>query len=318
MPILIMDRGVHIEPDAVRTAFPRETVKHADNVAEALSLCADCEVLVAMAHDVTDELIARMPRLRYICAMSAGTDRIDTLRNLKPDVRVTSGRGIHGPQMSELALLSMIALSREFPRMQRNQQKHVWERWPQKLLWGKTAVLIGIGPIAEELALRCEAFGMRTIGVSDARKEAKHFATLMPRGRLKEAAALADFMIVLVPLSAQTRHMIDDGVLGAMKPTGILINLARGPVVDEPALVRRLQAGQIGGAALDVFEAEPLPPDSPLWDMPNVIVTPRIGGMSDVYARQVLPLVVHNLRCFLDGRPVEMSNVVRAGEAAAV
>jgi D-2-hydroxyacid dehydrogenase (NADP+) len=315
MPILIMDRGVHIEPDAVRAAFPREIVKDARNVAEALTRCTDCEVLVAMAHEVSDELIARMPRLRYICAMSAGTDRIDTLQALRPDVRVTSGRGIHGPQMSELAFLSMIALSREFPRMQRNQRQHVWERWPQKLLWGKTAVLVGIGPIAEELAQRCVAFGMRTIGVSDARQEAPHFTTLMPRSRLKEAAALADFMIVLVPLSAQTRHLIDDGVLGAMKPTGILINLARGPVVDEQALVRRLQDGRLGGAALDVFETEPLPPDSPLWDMPNVIVTPRIGGMSDVYARQVLPLVVHNLRCFLTGRLAEMSNVVRTGGA---
>ena len=311
MPILIMDRGVHIEPDAVRQAFPQETVRDAKTVAEALPLGADCDVLVAMAHDITDELIARMPRLRYICAMSAGTDRIDSLQALKPDVHVTSGRGIHGPQMSELAFLSMIALSREFPRMQKNQQEHVWERWPQKLIWGKTAVLIGIGPIAEELALRCAAFGLRVIGVSDARKEAPHFDVLMPRSRLKEAAALADFLIVLVPLSPQTRHMIDESVLAAMKPTGILINLARGLVVDEAALTRSLLNGRIGGAALDVFETEPLPADSPLWDMPNVIVTPRIGGMSDVYAQQVLPLVVHNLRCFLEGRPADLKNIVR-------
>ena len=311
MPILIMDRGVHIDAGAVRKAFPQAVVKDAKNVAEAMQVCADCDVLVAMAHEVTDELIGRMPRLRYICAMSAGTERLDTLKELKPDVRVTSGRGIHGPQMSELAFLSMIALSREFPRMQRNQQGHVWERWPQKLLWGKTAVLVGIGPIAEELAIRCAAFGLRVIGVSDARTAAPHFEKILPRSRLPEAAAAADFLIVLVPLSAQTRHMIDDGVLGAMKKTAILINLARGPVVDEKALIQRLKDGRIAGAALDVFELEPLPSDSPLWDMPNVIVTPRIGGMSDVYAEQILPLVVHNLRCFLDGRLAEMKNVVR-------
>lgn len=311
MPILIMDRGVHIDSGAVRKAFPQTAVKDAKNAAEAMQVCADCDVLVAMAHEVTDELIGRMPRLRYICAMSAGTERLDTLKELKPDVRVTSGRGIHGPQMSELAFLSMIALSREFPRMQRNQQSHAWERWPQKLLWGKTAVLIGIGPIAEELALRCAAFGMRVIGVSDARAEALHFDKMVSRARLHEAAAEADFMVVLVPLSDKTRHMIDDGVLAAMKPTGILINLARGPVVDEKALTRRLQDGSIGGAALDVFEQEPLPSENPLWDMPNVIVTPRIGGMSDVYAQQVLPLVTHNLRCFLDGRPADMKNIVR-------
>lgn len=311
MPILIMDRGVHIDPSAVRKAFPRVTVRESQNVAEAIEHCADCDVLVAMAHEVTDELITHMPRLRYICAMSAGTERLETLNELKPDVRATSGRGIHGPQMSELAFLSMIALSREFPRMQRNQQRHAWERWPQKLLWGKTAVLVGIGPIAEELAPRCAAFGLRVIGVSDARTEVPHFEKILPRSRLQEAAAEADFMVVLVPLSSQTRHMIDDGLLGAMKKTAFLINLARGPVVDEKALIQRLLDGRIAGAALDVFEVEPLPPDSPLWDMPNVIVTPRIGGMSDVYAEQVLPLVIHNLRCFLDGRLAEMKNIVR-------
>jgi phosphoglycerate dehydrogenase-like enzyme len=311
MPILIMDRGVHLDPSAVRKAFPQVTVIDSKNVADAIERCADCDVLVAMAHEVTDELITRMPRLRYICAMSAGTERLETLEKLKPDVRVTSGRGIHGPQMSELAFLAMIALSREFPRMQRNQRSHVWERWPQKLLWGKTAVLVGIGPIAEELAVRCAAFGLRVIGVSDARSAAPHFEKMLPRSRLQEAAAEADFLVVLVPLSAQARHMIDDGVLGAMKQTGILINLARGPVVDEKALIQRLKDGRIAGAALDVFEVEPLPSESPLWDMPNVIVTPRIGGMSDVYADQVLPLVVHNLSCFLDGRLAEMKNVVR-------
>ena len=158
--ILIIDRGVHIDSAAVRKAFPQEVVRDARDVADALGQCADCDVLVVMAHELTDELIARMPRLRYICAMSAGTERVDTLKELKPDVRVTSGRGIHGPQMSELAFMSMIALSREFPRMLRNQETHVWERWPQKLLWGKTAVLVGIGPIAEELAARCAAFGI--------------------------------------------------------------------------------------------------------------------------------------------------------------
>lgn len=311
MPFLVMDRGVHIDSNAVRKAFPQETVRYARNVEEALGQCADCEVLVAMAHEITEGLVAHMPQLRYICAMSAGTDRIETLKNLKPDVRVTSGRGIHGPQMSELAFLGMIALSREFPRMQRNQQAHMWERWPQKLLWGKTAVLVGIGPIAEELALRCAAFGVRVLGVSDARMEAPHFEAMLPRSRLKEAAAAADFLIALVPLSAQTRHMIDADVLAAMKPTGVVINLARGPVIDEQALIKALQEGRIGGAALDVFESEPLPAGSPLWDMPNVIITPRIGGMSDVYAQQVLPLVVHNLRCFLEGRPEQMKNILR-------
>ncbi len=311
MQALIMDRGVHLNPDAVRRECPSMTFAVARDVGEALGQCADAEILLAMAHDVTDELIGRMPRLRYLCALSAGLDRLETLKELKPDVRVTSARGIHGPQMSELAFLSMIALSRNFPRMQQNQHNHAWERWPQRLLYGKTAVIAGIGPIAEELAARCAAFGMRVLGVSDARAEAPHFEKLYTRAQLPLAAREADFLIVLVPLSAQTHHLIDDSVFNAMKPTGILINLARGPLIDEQALIRALRDGRLGGAGLDVFEAEPLPKDSPLWDMPNVIVTPRIGGMSDVYADQVLPLVVHNLHCFAAGRYADMKNVAR-------
>jgi D-2-hydroxyacid dehydrogenase (NADP+) len=306
-----MDRGVHLDPDAVRRECPSMTFDVARNVDEALNRCATAEVLLAMAHEVTDPLLNRMPRLRYLCALSAGTDRLETLTALRPDVRVTSSRGIHGPQMSELAFLSMISLSRDFARMQRNQQKHVWERWPQKLLYGKTAVIVGIGPIAEDLAARCVAFGMHVMGASDARESAPNFEKLVPRARLRDAASAADFLIVLVPLSAQTRHLIDEGVLAAMKPSGILINLARGPVVDEPALIRCLRDGRLAGAGLDVFEAEPLPADSPLWDMPNVIITPRIGGMSDVYGDQVLPLVVHNLHCFAQGRLAQMKNIVR-------
>jgi len=287
------------------------TFKVARNVDEALECCDEAEVLLAMAHEVSDALLSRMPRLRYLCALSAGVDRLETLTALRPDVRVTSGRGIHGPQMSELAFLYMIALSRDFTRNRRNQQNHVWERWPQRLLYKKTAAIAGIGPIAEELAARSAAFGMRVIGVSDARDHAPHFEKLFKRAQLREAAREADFLIVLVPLSAQTRRLIDADVLAAMKPTGILINLARGPLIDEPALIRCLQEGRIAGAGLDVFESEPLPADSPLWDMPNVIITPRIGGMSDIYSDQVLPLVVHNLHCFAQGRFAEMKNVVR-------
>jgi phosphoglycerate dehydrogenase-like enzyme len=308
---LIMDRGTHIEPAALARECPSIKFDYAADEQAALGCCAEAEVLLAMAHDVSDELVGRMPKLRYVCAMSAGTDRLETLAALKPDVLITSARGIHGPQMSELAFLSMIALSRDFHRMQRNQAAHAWERWPQRLIFGKTAVIVGIGPIAEELAARCIAFGMRVIGVSDARANVPGFERMMKRSELPQAAALADFMILLVPLSANTTHLIDARVLGAMKPGGILINLARGPVVDEQALVKALQSGRLGGAGLDVFEDEPLRDASPLWDMPNVIVTPRIGGMSDVYPRQVLPLLVHNLRCYEDGRLDELKNVVR-------
>src|SRR3974390_2777944 len=189
MHVLILDPGVHHDPGPPRHPGPQLTFDYARTEQEALRVCGEAEILLAMAHEVSDALVSRMPKLRYLCALSAGTDRLETLTALKPDVLVSSARGIHGPQMSELAFLSMIALSRAFARMQRNQHAHRWERWPQRLIFAKTAVNVRLGPIAEELAARCAAFGMRVIGVSDARESAPHFERLIKRSRLREAAA---------------------------------------------------------------------------------------------------------------------------------
>jgi D-2-hydroxyacid dehydrogenase (NADP+) len=204
----------------------------------------------------------------------------------------------------------MIALSRRVPEMLRNQNQARWERWSQPILLDKTAVIVGVGQIGETMAERLRAFGMKIVGVSDARADIAGFDRVLPRAKLKEAAALADFLIVLVPLTAATRHVIDNDVLGAMKSSAYLINLARGDVIDETALIEHVTAGRIAGAGLDVFAEEPPRKDDPLWTMPNVIMTPRIGGMSDCYAEQVLPLMIDNLRAFSEGRLKDLRNIV--------
>jgi phosphoglycerate dehydrogenase-like enzyme len=234
-----------------------------------------------------------------------------TLKNLRPDVIITNGRGIHGPQMAELAFLFMIGLSRDYRRMDTHQRTQVWQRWAQPVLVGKTAVLVGIGTISEAVARRCQAFEMRVVGVSDARTQAPGFDSVVPRARLLEAAAEADFMIVLVPLEARTRHMINADVFAAMKPSAFIINLARGDVIDEAAMIAALEAGKIAGAGLDVYAVEPPVASNPLWTMPNVMMSPRVGGMSDIYADQILPVVAHNLCAFIEGHTAEMNNLVR-------
>ncbi len=309
--VLIVDEFAEDYAGRLRKAFPKHRFHTAHNASDALGICAPARVLVAFAHDVSDELVTAMPKLEWICAVTTGTDHLNTLKSLKPDVRITSARGIHGPQMSEMAIFYMIALSRNFRLTFDNQKKHVWQRRPQSLLLGKTVTIVGIGLIAEEMALRFKAFGMNTIGVSDARKDGRGFDEIVPRARLNEAASRSNFLIALVPYTPATHHMIDAGVLSAMPKHGFFINLARGNVVDEAALIAHLREGKIAGAGLDVFATEPLPADSPLWDMDNVIVTPRIGGMSDVYALQVLPLIESNLAAYADGRRDDMINIVR-------
>ena len=259
---LILEKDAEIYARRLRQEFPGAVFHAATTEGEALELAANAEAIVALAHDVSAVLVSRTAKLRWIAALTTGTDHLDTL-GLSPEIVVTSGRGIHGPQMAELAFFYMIALSRNARAMMDNQRRHAWERWPQRLLLGKTAVLVGVGAISEELAQRCRAFGMSVVGVSSARTTARGFDRIVPRESLVAVAAEADFLIVLVPYSRETHHMIDGTVLSAMKPAAVFINIARGKVVDEAALIRHLQERRIAGAGLDVYEEEPPAPGQP-------------------------------------------------------
>jgi D-2-hydroxyacid dehydrogenase (NADP+) len=243
-------------------------------------------------------------------ALTTGTETLTAPSVLPPAVMLTSTRGIHGPQMSELAFLNMIALARNFKKNLLNQSAAKWDQWGQPILEGKTIVIVGLGLLAEHLAERCKLFGMTVIGVSNGRAGAPHFDEVHPRSELQKLAARADFLMLLVPYSHDTHHLISRGVIAAMKPTAFLINLARGGVLDEAALIEHLQAGKIAGAGIDVFSTMPLPPDNPLWRMPNVIITPNIGGRSDNFIEQTMIVLEPNLQAFVDGRLNDMRNVI--------
>ncbi len=309
--VLIWAREADFFRARLSARMPDFTFVSATARADALKAGADCDVLMARNDESFEGVAEAMPRLRWIQALTTGTERIEAIPRLPQQVIITAARGFHGPQMSELAFLSMLSLSRNFRQVLANQRERRWERWPQKLLIGKTVVILGIGAIGEEVAQRCRAFGMKVIGIDAVRKAAPGVDAIHPPARLTEIVAAADFLIVLVPYTKDTHHLVNAAVLEAMKPSGVLINLCRGQVVDEAALIRTLSAGRIGGAALDVFETEPLPADSPLWDLPNVIVTPHIGGMSDIYAEQVLPVLIDNLLAYAAGTPTRMRYVVR-------
>jgi len=313
--VLILGRDASFFADNLAPQFPDVVFFAAKRLADAIAACASFDVVVARDHEIGEHLIKAMPRLRWIQALTTGTDVIESLPGLPPEVIVTAARGFHGAQMSELAVLFMLALARNFPAMLADQRQRRWERRPQRLLQEKTVALVGVGRIAEEIARRCKVFGMTVIGFSARRSGAPDFDAVYPRERLTEAVADADFLIVLVPASKETHHLVGAAVLDAMKPSSVLINLARGAVVDEAALIEALSAGKIAGAALDVFETEPLPADNPLWGLSNVIISPHVGGMSDIYAEQALPLVIENLRAFTAGTPALMRYIVRGRTA---
>jgi len=295
--------------EAIARAAPGVEVLSAPSVPMALTVAGRAEVLVAKAHSVAAELLRAMPRLQWIQALTTGVDHLLGLP-VPPQVRICSARGVHGPQMSELAILLMLALGRDFPRMLDNRRQGRWERWPQPLLMDQTLLIVGLGTIGEMLARRCQALGMRVIGCSDGRAQVPGFERVEPRARLAALVAEADFVTVLTPYEPATHQLINARVLGAMKPTAYLINLARGPVIDEAALIETLRAKKIAGAALDVFEREPPEPANPLWTLANVIMTPHIGGLSNRYAQDLVPLLVANLRAFRAGDWSGMSNLV--------
>jgi phosphoglycerate dehydrogenase-like enzyme len=304
------DSEVHarIYGEGIAQALPARQILATSKRSEALARAPEVTVLIAKAQDVSPELVAAMPRLAWIQALTTGIDPLLALK-LPPTVLVTSTRGIHGPQMAELTILLMMALARDLPRMLAHQREKRWERWGQRLLAGKTLVIVGVGAISEALAARCKPLGLKVVGITS-RRVVDHFDEIYPRPRLHEAISGADFLVLLVPYSPETHHLIDASAFNAMKPTAYLINVARGGVVDEGALIDALQTRRIAGAGLDVFVHEPLPYSSPLWTLDNVIVTPHVGGMSDIYPEQVLPLLLHNLRAHLAGDHAAMLNRV--------
>ena len=293
-----------------RADFPSLGMMATDDRDAAGRALADAEAVIAHHFQFDDALLQRAPKLRWIQSLTTGTDAILRLPSLRREVVVTSTRGMHGPQMSELVLLDMLALARDFPRMLRNQQRQRWERWPQPVLTGKTVVIVGVGAISETLAPLFKALGMTVFGVSASTRQPPGFDRIFSRAELPQAASLADFLVLIVPLTAQTESLVDRRVLAAMRPTAFLINVARGGVLDEEALIEALRGGRLAGAALDVFRETPLPADSPLWREERLILTPLIGGMSDVYLDQAYPIVRQNLDCFLAGRMDEMLNIV--------
>jgi D-2-hydroxyacid dehydrogenase (NADP+) len=290
--------------------FPALNLYATNDRTDAMSHLTDAEAIIAHHFQFDEALLHSATQLRWIQSLTTGTDGILRLPSLRRDVIVTSTRGMHGPQMSELVFLQMLALSRRFSVIQRNQRQKQWVRWPQPLLLGKTIVIVGVGKIAEALASRCSCFGMKVYGVSQSTRVPPGFDGVFARAQLATAAAKADFLVLLVPYTADTESLVDARIIDAMKPSGFLINVARGGVLDESALLHALRNRRIAGAALDVFRETPLPPEDPLWAEDQVIITPMLGGMSDIYLAQAYPIVRDNLRHFLAGETRSMQNVV--------
>jgi phosphoglycerate dehydrogenase-like enzyme len=303
-------------PEPTRSAYekylkprhPELTITTVATRDEALKLAPEADILMAFGPQVKKDFFRHTPKLKWVFSLGTGTDGITDSPYLGKDVVVTAVRGIHGAPISEMAFLHMLAFARDFRRLERQRAEKRWERYPGTLLDGKTVGILGVGAIAEGLAPRCKAFGMRVVGISRTSRPVAGFDKIYTRAELVQAAAELDHFVLLLPLEADTRNIVDDKVLAAMKPTAFLVNLARGGVLDEAALIRALNDKRLAGAALDALATEPLPADSPLWTMPNVIITPHLGGYYDNYPRDAAMQFEQSLAHFVAGRPELMLN----------
>jgi phosphoglycerate dehydrogenase-like enzyme len=291
--------------------FPELKLDMVDNHAKVDPHIGEAEVLVSFGPQLANHVFEKAKKLKWVQALGTGVDGITDQPGLRKDVLVTNMHGFHGGPVSEAALMGMLVLSRGLPRSMRNQAARKWERFPAKLLKDKTVGIFGIGAIATVLAPMCKAFGMRVVGISSAKRQVAAFDAMHTRAELAQVVKDLDYFVLLTPFTPETKNIIDAKILAAMKPSAYVINLARGGVVDETALVDALKSGKIAGAALDVFAQEPLPADSPLWDMDNVVITTHQGGFFDGYPKFALPVLEENMRKWLAGDVKSMINVVK-------
>ena len=279
------------------------------------------EVLFGVPGDSADDLaevVTTLTRLRWVHATSAGAGEQVRKAGLPAEalerVTVTTSSGVHAVPLAEFAILGLLAVAKELPRFVEDQRARAWPevRRPLRELDGQTLFLVGLGDIGRETARLGRALGMRTVGFR--RTEGpppEHVDEVHGPGRLAELAGRADAMVVSLPLTDQTAGLIDRATIEALPPSCIFVNVGRGGVVDEPALVDALGERRIAGAVLDVFATEPLPDSSPLWTLPNVLVTPHAAALSARENERIVELFCDNLRRYLDGRPLR--NVVEPG-----
>jgi phosphoglycerate dehydrogenase-like enzyme len=292
--------------DMILQAAGEHTVVRVGSPAELAAEGADAEVLYG---HLREELWPHFPRLRWLQSPSAGVESQLFPAFVESEVILTNAKGIHAPYCAEHAFALLLGLTRAIHHYARDQDARRRVGRPLIEIGGWTLGILGLGGFGREMAQRGKGFNMRVLGLDPYRSEPPpHVDELLPAGGLPDLLRRSDVVMTACPHTPETHHMIDARALRLMKPTAYLISVTRGGVVDEAALAAALRERRIAGAGLDVYEVEPLPEDSPLWALDNVLLTPHAAGISQNRPRPTIELFCDNLRRYRDGRPLR--NVV--------
>ncbi len=276
---------------------------------EAFEYLKNAEILITF-FKCSKKMLDAAPALKWIQAISAGVDYMPLAEVARRHIILTNGRGIHKIHMSEFALASMINLARNCHIMFRNQMRKKWDRsTPQGEINGFVLGIIGLGDIGKEIARKASFLGMHVIGVKRTPEPLEFVKEVYGRRDMGKVFEKSDYIINLLPYTAATERIIDRNYFDLMKESACFINIGRGKTVNEPDLIEALRHGKIRAMVSDVYFEEPLPEDSPLWDLGNVILTPHICGMSPNYMERATEIIDHNLEVYLH-RKGEMINLV--------
>ncbi|MCL6452387.1 MAG: D-2-hydroxyacid dehydrogenase [Alicyclobacillus sp.] len=248
--------------------------------------------------------------LRWVQNWGAGVDTLPLAFFQERGIQLTNASGVHAYPIAETVLAMMLGLTRKIHTYVRNQQAHKWHHAHlSQEMHGRTVTILGIGAIGSEVARLCQAFGMRVLGVRRSARPHSGIDQMFSLTELTSAVAESDYIVNTLPLTPETRGVVSQQVIAAMKPTAFYINIGRGATTDEAALITALAEGRLAGAGLDVFLTEPLPADSPLWDMENVILTPHTSGSTEHYNERALDIFLENLHAYVRGQAL-VRNVV--------
>ena len=282
-------------------------VKDFDEAGDVLS---ETRVLLTNQLAIDQKDLEKMKNLEWIQCVFSGINHFPLGYLRDKGIILTNARGVHRIQMSEFIVSLLLSIVR---RSYHYTKAHLSRKWdPIKIdeLYGKTIGFIGVGAVARETARKLRPFDVRILGVKNSVEPVENFDEVYGGDGLDKLLEESDFVITLVPLTEETRGMIGEDQFRRMKKTAWFINVARGPIVDEKALIKALKEGWIAGAGLDVFEKEPLPDENPMWDLDNVIITPHIAGPTPHYMDRLMDLFIDNLEAFVEGRTDKMVNVI--------
>ena len=294
--------------ERLRSDFPELNIVHLPDYKRLDAEIVDAEIL--MAWTIRAEQIKAATRLRWIHSPAAAVHTLIIPEIVNSDIQITNAREVHGPVVAEHVIALIFALAKKIPGSVELQQKHIWG---QQILWdeiprvrevmGATLGLIGLGAIGRPLVRSAQALGMHVIAVREHPEKGSDGAdAVLGPAQINEAFCHADYVVLAAPITDSTRSIANAERLALMKPTACLINVGRGALVDEAALAAALREKKIGGAALDVFPKEPLAPDSPLWDLPNLLITPHTAALTDKLWERHYTLLSENLRRYLGGQ----------------